>query len=173
MGSAALASVRERARLCAARLRGRGIDLAGYSMPETIDDQEAVRQALGYGPIDLLGGSYGTRLELIYMWRYPASLHRVVMIGANPPGHFVWDPKLTDSKVDRYAVLCAADRHCRARTTDLSATMRRVSVNMPTRWMGVPITGSRSVSQLLYAPPSRSTLRRPSLSPGRRRSTCG
>jgi pimeloyl-ACP methyl ester carboxylesterase len=143
MGPAALASIRAGARPCAARLLRAGVDLAGYSMPETVDDQELARRALGYGPIDLLGGSYGTRLELIYEWRYPASLRRVVMIGANPPGHFVWDPKLTDAKLDRYALLCADDRYCRARTTDLRASLRRVSANMPTGWMGVPIDPDR------------------------------
>ena len=143
MGAQSLASIRAGAGLCAARLRRQGVDLAGYSMPETIDDQELARHAFGYGPIDLLGGSYGTRLELIYMWRYPASLNRVVMIGANPPGHFVWSPQLTDAKLARYAALCAGDRSCRARTPDLMASLRAVSAHMPTRWLGLPIDPDR------------------------------
>src|ERR1700674_401635 len=65
LGARALASIRGGAGACATRLRRQGVDLAGYSMPQTIDDQELARRALGYGPIDLLGGSYGTRLELI------------------------------------------------------------------------------------------------------------
>ena len=143
MGAESLASIRAGAGLCAARLRRQGVNLAGYSMPETIDDQELARRALGYGPINLLGGSYGTRLELIYMWRYPASLSRVVMIGANPPGHFVWSPQLTDAKLARYAALCAADRFCRARTPDLMASLRGVSANMPKHWLGLPIDPDR------------------------------
>jgi pimeloyl-ACP methyl ester carboxylesterase len=143
LSAQSLASVRAGAGLCAARLRRQGVDLAGYSMPETIDDQELARRALGYGPIDLLGGSYGTRLELIYMWRYPASLRRVVMIGANPPGHFVWDPKLTDAKLARYGALCAGDSYCRGRTGDLMASLRGVSAQMPASWMGVPIDADR------------------------------
>ena len=31
------------------------------------------------------------------------------MIGANPPGHFLWDAKTTDEQIDRYAALCAED----------------------------------------------------------------
>ncbi len=143
MGAAALASYAEGARLCAARLTRQGVDLAGYSMPETVDDQEAARRALGYGRIDLLGGSYGTRLELIYMWRYPASLGRVVMIGANPPGHFVWNPALTDAKLARYAALCMADAGCRGRTGDAMADFRSVSAHMPASWLGVPIAPDR------------------------------
>ena len=143
MGAASLASIRTGAALCAARLRRQGVDLAGYSMPQTVDDQELARHALGYGPIDLVGGSYGTRLELIYMWRYPAGLRRVVMIGANPPGHFVWSPELTDAKLARYAALCAGDAYCRARTPDLMASLRGVSAHMPTSWLGLPIDPDR------------------------------
>jgi pimeloyl-ACP methyl ester carboxylesterase len=142
-GAAALASYAEGARLCAARLTRQGVDLAAYSMPETVDDQEAARRALGYGRVDLLGGSYGTRLELIYMWRYPESLRRVVMIGANPPGHFVWNPALTDAKLARYAALCLADAGCRARTGDPMADFRRVSAHMPASWLGAPIDPDR------------------------------
>jgi pimeloyl-ACP methyl ester carboxylesterase len=143
LGPESMASFRAGPRLCAERLVRQGVDLAGYSMPQTIDDQEAARKALGYGPIDLLGESYGTRLEMIYMWRYPASLRRVVMIGVNPPGHFVWDPALTEVKLARYAALCASDAYCRKRTGDLTATLHAVSANMPRSWLGVPIDPDR------------------------------
>ena len=116
------ASIRAGARLCAARLLRAGVDLAGYSMPETVDDQELARRALGYGPIDLLGGSYGTRLELIYEWRYPASLRRVVMIGANPPGHFVRKPGLTDAKLARYRELLEVDSEITSAATWIAVT---------------------------------------------------
>ena len=46
---------------------------------------------------------------MIYAWRYPKSIHRSVMIGVNPPGHFLWDPKTTDEQIGRYAALCAQD----------------------------------------------------------------
>ena len=37
--------------------------------------------------------SAGTRTAMIYGWRHPRSIQRSVMIGVNPPGHFVWDPQ--------------------------------------------------------------------------------
>lgn len=124
---------------CATRLTRAGIDLAAYSMTATIDDMEAARIALGYGPIDLLGKSFGTRLELIYLWRYPQSLHRAVLVAVNPPGHFLWDPHVTDELLGRYGELCARDAHCRSRTQDLATTLRRVSADMPRSWLGIPI----------------------------------
>ena len=36
---------------------------------------------------------------MIYAWRYPKSIHRSVMIGVNPPGNFLWDPKATDAQI--------------------------------------------------------------------------
>lgn len=124
---------------CAEHLESEGIDLAGYTLTETVDDVEAARKALGYDKINLYGNSYGSRLQMIYMWRYPETLNRVVMVSVNPPGHFIWDPTVTDAQISDYAALCAQDVACSARTDDLVATMREVSENMPDRWMGIGI----------------------------------
>jgi pimeloyl-ACP methyl ester carboxylesterase len=124
---------------CAERLQAEGVDLAGYTLTETVDDHEDARVALGYERINLLGGSYGTRLEMIYAWMYPDSLHRVVMLAVNPPGHFVWDAEIVDEQIEDYARLCARDAECSARTDDLVASMRRLSEDMPDRWLLIPI----------------------------------
>lgn len=52
--------------------------------PYAIGDLEAVRQALGYEHINLWGGSYGTRVALRYMARYPKVLRAVVLDGLAP-----------------------------------------------------------------------------------------
>jgi pimeloyl-ACP methyl ester carboxylesterase len=94
-------------RSCAARLTGEGFDLGSYGITSQVDDMEAARTALGYHRIDLLSESAGTRTAIIYSWRYPGSIHRSIMIGVNPPGHFLWDGRTTDEQIDRYAALCA------------------------------------------------------------------
>jgi len=119
---------------CANRLTASGVDLAGYSLPEQIDDMEAARLALGYHQVDLISESEGTRMAMIYSWRYPASIHRSVMIGVNPPGNFLWDPLTTDSQLAHVAQLCAQDSACRGRTNDLTQTMHSTATNMPNRW---------------------------------------
>jgi pimeloyl-ACP methyl ester carboxylesterase len=126
-------------RACEDRLTGEGVDLAGYGMIQQVDDFEAARVALGYDSIDLLSESAGTRTAMIYAWRHPKSIHRSVMIGANPPGHFLWDPKTTDEQIGRYADLCAKDASCRDRTVDLAASMRRTAADIPDRWLFLPI----------------------------------
>jgi pimeloyl-ACP methyl ester carboxylesterase len=126
-------------RACADRLTDDGVDLAGYSLPQRVDDLEAARKALGYGRIDLLSESAGTRTAMIYSWRYPRSIHRSVMIGVNPPGHFVWDAKTTDEQIRRYAALCADDPSCRSRTPDLAASLRSAYEGIPEQWWFLPI----------------------------------
>jgi pimeloyl-ACP methyl ester carboxylesterase len=131
-------------RACAARLTNNGVDLAGYTIPQRVDDLEAVRVALGYDRIDLLSESAGTRTALMYSWRYPESISRSVMIAVNPPGHFVWDTKTNDEQLERYAELCSQDASCSRRTDDLAATIG--STEIPDDWFFLPIeTGTARV----------------------------
>src|SRR4051812_335239 len=44
---------------CAGRLRADGLDLSGYTIAQRVDDLEAARRAMGYGPVDLLSESFG------------------------------------------------------------------------------------------------------------------
>jgi uncharacterized membrane protein YdfJ with MMPL/SSD domain/pimeloyl-ACP methyl ester carboxylesterase len=126
-------------RACATRLRADGADLAGYGMTQQVDDLEAARKALGYKRIDLMSESVGTRLALIYAWRYPKNVHRSVLIGVNPPGHFIWDAKTTDEQIRRYAALCTKDASCSKRTDDLAATLRQTAADVPDRFLFLPI----------------------------------
>src|SRR4051795_3771140 len=105
LGAESMHSYTRAFRTCADRLRADGVDLAGYTLPQRVDDLEAARRALGYHRIDLISESAGTRTAMIYSWRHPRSIERSVMIGVNPPGHFVYDPKVTDAQIRRYSDL--------------------------------------------------------------------
>jgi pimeloyl-ACP methyl ester carboxylesterase len=124
---------------CAHRLQSSGIDLAGYTLPERVDDLDAARRALGYRQIDLVSESAGTRTAMVYAWRYPNRIHRSVMIGVNPPGKYLWDAKTTGEQIDRYAALCAKDASCRSRTPDLAASVHAAYEHIPGRWWFLPI----------------------------------
>jgi pimeloyl-ACP methyl ester carboxylesterase len=123
----------------AKRLTDRGIDLDGYTMLETIDDNESVREALGYERINLLSESYGTRVAYLYGLRYPQRIHRSAMIAVNPPGHFVWDSRMIDTQLRKYARLWSGDSAMSLRSPDLYASMRTVLNDMPRRWLFCPI----------------------------------
>jgi pimeloyl-ACP methyl ester carboxylesterase len=124
---------------CANRLTDDGFDLGSYGIAQQVDDMDAARVALGYNQINLLSESAGTRTAIIYSWRYPDSIRRSIMIGVNPPGHFLYYPRTTDEQIDRYAALCAKDDSCRARTGDLAASLRQANDKIPDRWLFLPI----------------------------------
>jgi pimeloyl-ACP methyl ester carboxylesterase len=126
-------------RSCAERLQDERVDLAGYGLVQQVDDLEAARKALGYGRIDLLSESAGTRTAQIYAWRHPKSIHRSVMIGVNPPGHYLWDAKTTDEQIARYAALCSRDDGCSRRTGDLAGAIRKTAADVPDRFWFLPI----------------------------------
>jgi pimeloyl-ACP methyl ester carboxylesterase len=109
------------------------------SLAQRADDLEAARTALGDDRIHPLSESAGTRTAMIYSWRHPERIHRSVMIGVNPPGNFLWDPKTTDEQIRRYAGLCSKDDSCHDRTSDLAASMRRTAADIPDRWWLLPI----------------------------------
>jgi len=140
LGEASMENMIDAYARCAERLQSEGVDLGGYTVVEVIDDLEDARLALGYGKINLFSISYGTRLAMIYAWRYPKSIHRSAMVAVNPPGHmFYYAPEGIDEQLAYYANLCAQDPKCSAQTDDLDETMRTVSQNMPDRWLGFPI----------------------------------
>jgi pimeloyl-ACP methyl ester carboxylesterase len=134
LSSDSLRSQAQGYRSCAKRLQDKGVDLAGYTIPQRVDDLEAARKALGYQQLDLVSESLGTRTAMIYAWRYPKSVHRSVMLGANPPGHFLWDGQTNDRKIRRYSALCAQAEPCRSRTNDLARLIDRGNEDIPGRW---------------------------------------
>ena len=76
---------------------------------------------------------------MIYAWRYPKSIHRSVMIGVNPPGHFLWDPKTTDAQIQRYSRLCAQDAALQqADGRPRGDDARRRQPTCPSRFWGLP-----------------------------------
>jgi pimeloyl-ACP methyl ester carboxylesterase len=50
-----------------------------------VADLDQVRRALGYARIDLYGSSYGTRVAELYMRRFPAATHAVILDGVTYP----------------------------------------------------------------------------------------
>ena len=139
LGKASLSAYSQAFASCAKRLERSGVDLAGYTLAEQADDIEAARVALGYKRIDLLSESAGTRLGMIYQWRYPNSVDRSVMVGVNPPGNYIYSGAEIDQGIERYSALCAKQPACRARTGNLAASIQHTVEHMPNSWLSLPI----------------------------------
>jgi pimeloyl-ACP methyl ester carboxylesterase len=143
LSEASIANMGDAFTRCAARLQAKGVDLDGYTILEEIEDVEAARAGLGYERINLLSESFGTRVAIIYAWKYPDSLYRSAMISVNPPGRLAWEPDVLDWQITYDADLCAQDPECSARTDDLAKTVRNVAHNMPRRWLFLRIDPGR------------------------------
>jgi pimeloyl-ACP methyl ester carboxylesterase len=98
-------------------------DLTRYASPESAEDLEAVRRALGYSRVSLFAGSYGTRTAIAYLRRYPAQVHSAVLHGVVPP--FMATPlpfaRDTQEVLSAWIAACEADKECSAATPALGA----------------------------------------------------
>jgi pimeloyl-ACP methyl ester carboxylesterase len=119
----------------AGRFAKEGIDWNGYTIPQTIEDMESVRRAFNYRRINLQSESFGTRIAYLYGLMHPQSIHRSVMIGVNPPGCCMWDPRTVDEQLGYYGRLWAEDSANSARCPDLIGTMRKVLRTLPKKWL--------------------------------------
>ncbi|NUN68770.1 MAG: alpha/beta hydrolase [Bacteroidetes bacterium] len=120
-------------------LRQQEVDLNGYTIQEVIGDVEQARIALGYGPMNLLSESYGTRIAYFFGVVHPASVHRSVMIGVNPPGRFIWESSRIDKQLRQYAKLWEESPEGKGSGVDLYGTMDTVLRAMPKRWLFIPV----------------------------------
>ena len=62
----------------------RSADVARYTTTDAVRDLEAVRQALGAQPLDIIAISYGTRVAQQYARRYPQAVRALVLDGPVP-----------------------------------------------------------------------------------------
>lgn len=130
LGAPSRRRVAQAAAVAARRLHDSGVDVAGYTVAESLADLDDARTALGYERIDLLSESYGTRLALLYAQTYPERVHRSVLLGVNPPGRFIWDPMTADAQLADWGRLWAGSGGP-GRDRDLAAVIR--AANRPGR----------------------------------------
>ena len=116
------------ARQCLAGLEGRA-DPRFYTTSHAIDDLEAVRQALGAPQVNLIGGSYGTRVAQQYAARYPDRTRSIVLDGVVPNDLVVGAEfaQTFQRAIEAQSALCRADAACAARfPTDTVTQLRQV-----------------------------------------------
>lgn len=106
---------------CRKRLSDQGINLSNFNSLQNAEDIESLRQALGYGKINLYGVSYGTLLALHFMRLHPESLRSVVLDGVVPPqtNVFLYAGQTENAAFNRLFAACQADAACNAEFPDL------------------------------------------------------
>jgi pimeloyl-ACP methyl ester carboxylesterase len=115
----------ELVRGCAARLNK---PFADYTTANAARDIEQVRKALGYGQVNLWGGSYGTRLAQAYARAFPASVRAAVLDGVASPDQVIpAGGKDAQAALDALFAQCAAEKSCAAAFPDLRTEFAELS----------------------------------------------
>jgi len=69
--------------------RSEWVDVEQCTQDQLVADVEGVRQALGLGPVNVLGISWGGFLGLMYAARHPASVRALAVVGAAASREFM------------------------------------------------------------------------------------
>lgn len=137
--------VRRITRECLDSLAG---DPRFYTTSLAVADLDAVRAALGYRQLDVYGASYGTRVALHYLRRYPAQT-RTVMLDGVVPAQIPLTPEIApdaQAALDQIFARCRADDACATAYPDLPARFahvkERLERNPQTVQLADPLTGA-------------------------------
>jgi pimeloyl-ACP methyl ester carboxylesterase len=122
-------------RACKAKLE-KTADLRYYTTALGMDDVDEIRAWLGYGKINLTGGSYGTRAAEVYLQRHPQSVRSVILIAVAPldeylPLHHAYAGQRA---LDLLLGECAGDAACHAAfpnsKQEIAAVMARIDAGV-------------------------------------------
>lgn len=96
-------------------------DLQFYNTSIAVDDLQSLINELGYGQINIIGGSYGSRSGYVFMSRYPQQVRSALFWAINPP-EMKYPSRLapdTEAAMERLMADCKADPDCQADYPDL------------------------------------------------------
>lgn len=125
------ASLVAEARRCLDSL-SRHADVAYYTTSLAVRDLDRVREVLGYRTIDLYGESYGTRVALHYLRRFPRHVRAAILDGVVPPQQALGASSALDAQaaLDAIFTRCTHDPHCHAAFGDPAADYRALRAQL-------------------------------------------
>jgi pimeloyl-ACP methyl ester carboxylesterase len=138
----------EAVRACRTELE-KTADLRLYTTTIAMADLDEVRSALGYGKINVYGGSYGSTTALAYLHLYPQNVRTATVTGVAPldlklPLSF---GKGVDHALDRLLADCETDATCRRAFPDIrkefAAVVERLDKGAVTFDTLNPFTGKK------------------------------
>jgi pimeloyl-ACP methyl ester carboxylesterase len=118
-------------------------DLTQYTYLHFANDLEQVRRGLGYGKMNLFGGSYGTRAAQIFMRTHPQSV-RTAYLGSVVPIDVITPltmAKSAQAALEATLAACAAESACKAAFPNLRKEFDQVISRLDTGAVRVAIPG--------------------------------
>ena len=105
-------------------------DLRFYTTDIAMQDLDAVRAALHYEKINLIGVSYGTRAALEYQRQFPTRVRRSVLDGVVLPDRMADDADL-QTALNNLLKDCAADVRCQKAYPTLAEDWKSLLASLP------------------------------------------
>ena len=124
------------------RLVKEGHDPHQYTVLQSAEDIEALRQALGVEKVSLFAHSYGTQLAQAFARAHPASVEKMVLAGSRGMDTARKLPAEADEFLARIAALAKADTTVGPKFPDLLATLDRVLAKVDREPVAVEMEGS-------------------------------
>lgn len=114
-------------RECRAKLE-KVADLTQYTTSAFADDLNEIRQWLGYGKINLIGGSYGSRAAQVYLRRHPETVRSLVMTAVAPVDLLLplRHAYAGQRALDLLLAECESQPECRAAFPDTRADLKAI-----------------------------------------------
>lgn len=142
-----------------ARELSKDADLTQYSYEHFAGDIEHVRRQLGYGPMNLFAGSYGTRAAQVFIKTHASSVRTAMLVSVVPLNASIPLPmaKAAQAAMDRVLKDCEAQPACHAAfpnvRNELSEMLHRlktkeVRVSVPGQAMPVRLHRGRAAERL-------------------------
>ena len=150
-----------------------GLDgLKWFNTSVAVQDLDAIRQQLGAPTVNLVGGSYGTRVGLEWLRQFPHRVRRMVLDGVAPPDMALPYSSSQDAEAALEALFLACEKEalCARRHPHLRADWDRLWHSLPQDiTLSHPVDGRRETLSLtsdLLASWVRGPLYMPSLAAG-------
>jgi pimeloyl-ACP methyl ester carboxylesterase len=114
---------------CITTIKG---DPALHRTDDYITDLELIRKGLGYGAINVWGGSYGSRVALRYMKLHPQSIRTAVLDGVAPTALRLPDDAMLNSESELKTALsaCAASPACAKAYPNIAESLDQLLVKL-------------------------------------------
>jgi pimeloyl-ACP methyl ester carboxylesterase len=116
-----------------------GGDATQYGTRMAMDDLDAVRAALGYRQLDVIGSSYGATAAQVYLKLHPSSVRTLILMGGTAIDVPFFGRYAVNAQraLDQLAELCASDLACRKAFPD----WERQFGELVQAWNGQPVNG--------------------------------
>ena len=125
------------------RLKNQGVDVRDYTVYDVVEDMETARKALGYGEINLSGGSYGGAVAYAYNVQYEKNVNRSIL--AEPAFPFdigLAEASGVDEKFQHLNELWKQSSSVE-KSPDIVQTIQKVMSTLPQEYHGFVISPGR------------------------------